>query len=73
MIRNGDFLILKGSDQFKVEKVLTNIENDLKEVGVEFAKLQPSNTSPSASSQFLEIRLLRESIVFAKIAVRVDD
>ncbi len=72
LIRNGDFLILKGSDQFKVEKVLTNIENDLKEVGVEFAKLQPSHSSAS-SSQFLEIRLLRESIVFAKIAVRVDD
>src|SRR5690606_2510507 len=70
IFRDGEVVRVKSSDEVKVEKVITNIENDTKEVGFQIV---PARENPEVlGTKFYEIRFLRGDQVFARIPLQVE-
>jgi hypothetical protein len=70
VMRENELLKVKAADQVKVDKVFTNIENDLEKVEFQIAPLAKSTDLPGV--KFYEIRLTRNRAVFARIPLQVE-
>jgi hypothetical protein len=68
MLRASDILSVSATDQFKVEKVVTNFGDDAS-VSVRIDPLEVRGAS--VSFKMFEIQFIRKSVVFAKMSMQV--
>jgi len=69
LIREGDLLTVKASDNFKVKNVVSNIENDREAVSFQVIQVNPE--LDLSGRKFYELRFSRNKRIFAKIPMQV--
>ena len=69
----GKFLYLKADDMLKVDRVVTNIENDDTNVKVKMLEVPMNTTDADANYRLFELRFYREDMMIARIPLQIEN